>query len=49
MNSNGTFVPITDVEHAIYRAINDILQQNCPIADALRHLTDDINKMSNEE
>lgn len=41
--SDGVFVPITDVEHAIYKAIDDILQENCSIDDALKHLTNDIN------
>lgn len=47
LRSDGVLVPITDVEHAIYKSIDDILQQNCSIADALKHLTEDVNGMAN--
>ncbi len=42
---DGVFVPITDVEHAIYRAIDDILQKNCSIDDALKHLSHNIEQL----
>ena len=45
LRSDGVFVPITNVEHAIYRAIDDILQENCSIDDALKRLTISIDQM----
>ena len=45
LRNDGVFVPITNVEHAIYRAIDDILQKNCSIDDALKRLTISIDQM----
>ena len=45
LRDDGTFVPITNAEHAIYRAIDDILQKNCSIEDALKRLTISIDQM----
>ena len=45
LRDDGVFVPITNVEHAIYRAIDDILQKNCSIDDALKRLTTSIDQM----
>ena len=45
LRDDGVFVPITNVEHAIYRAIDDILQKNCSIDDALKRLTNSIDQM----
>jgi hypothetical protein len=45
LRSDGVFIPITNVEHAIYRSIDDILQKNCSIDDALKQLTVSIDQM----
>lgn len=45
VRSDGVFVPITSVEHSIYRAIDDILQSNCSIEEALKRLTASIDQM----
>ena len=45
LRSDGEFIPITSVEHAIYRSIDDILQKNCSIDDALKQLTLSIDQM----
>ncbi|MCE5188683.1 MAG: extracellular solute-binding protein [Eubacteriales bacterium] len=43
---DGIFVPITNAEHAIYKAIDDILQENCSVEDALKRLTETIDQFS---
>lgn len=45
IGKNGVFVPITDVEHAIYKSIDDILQKNCSIDDSLKRLTHTIEQL----
>jgi len=45
IHNDGTFVPITDVEHAIYKSIDDILQKNCSVDDALKRLSNNINQL----
>ena len=45
---DGVFVPITRVEHAIYKSIDDILQENCSVEDALKRLTGTINQLSED-
>lgn len=48
IGDDDVFVPITDVEHAIYRAIDDILQENCSIEDALKRLSLNIGQLGCE-
>ena len=45
LRSDGAFVPITNVEHSIYRAIDDILQTNCSVDDALKRLSVSIDQI----
>lgn len=48
LSGTGVFVPITDVEHAIYKSIDDILQKNCSIEDALKRLTARIDHLTSD-
>jgi multiple sugar transport system substrate-binding protein len=48
LSNTGVFVPITDVEHAIYKSIDDILQKNCSIEDALKRLTARIDHLTSD-
>jgi len=45
---DGVFVPITRVEHAIYKSIDDILQENCSVEDALKRLAGTIDHLSED-
>lgn len=45
---DGVFVPNTRVEHAIYKSIDDILQEDCSVEDALKRLTGTINQLSED-
>ncbi|PKM38907.1 MAG: hypothetical protein CVV04_13300 [Firmicutes bacterium HGW-Firmicutes-9] len=46
VRSDGEFIPITSAEHSIYRAIDDILQANCSIDEALKRLSASIDQLS---
>jgi hypothetical protein len=45
LRSDGAFIPITSVEHSIYRAIDGILQTNCSIDEALKRLPLSIDQL----